>query len=159
MKGLIQRVKRASVHVEKVLIAEIPAGLLLFLGVEKSDGQAQVSALLKKVVNYRVFPDQDGRMNRSLMDAGGSLLIVPQFTLAADTGSGTRPGFSGAAAPDDARALFCNFLQQSTSLLGPKRIGAGQFGADMEVSLVNDGPVTFLLEVSGFHGSNLHGPK
>lgn len=148
MKGLIQRVTRASVHVDCVLIADIPAGLLLFIGFEKADGQAQVSALLKKVVNYRVFPDQEGRMNRSLQDSGGSLLVVPQFTLAAYTGSGTRPGFSKAADPDDARALFCKFLQQAAGFLGSMRLGAGQFGADMEVSLVNKGPVTFMLEVS-----------
>lgn len=147
MKGLIQRVTTASVVVNHELIAEVPAGLLLFLGVERGDGSRQVDDLCRKVLSYRVFPDDQGKMNCSLRDIQGSLLIVPQFTLVADTRSGTRAGFSVAASPDDARSLFHEFVSKSRAELGDSRVGAGQFGADMQVSLVNDGPVTFLLEV------------
>lgn len=147
MKGLIQRVSSASVAVNDQVIAEIPEGLLLLLGVERNDGPQQVRALVKKVVSYRVFPDARGRMNRSLLDTGGALLVVPQFTLAADTGSGTRPGFSSAAAPEQAEALFLEFLELAGSHLPDGRVGSGKFGADMQVSLVNDGPVTFMLQV------------
>ena len=145
MKGLIQRVTEASVTVDGEKIASIGNGLLLLLGVERNDGPAEAEALLHKIVRYRVFPDENGRMNRSLQDCGGSLLIVPQFTLAADTGSGTRPGFSGAAAPDRARELVAVFAEKAEATLGARRVGQGEFGADMKVALVNDGPVTFLL--------------
>lgn len=145
MKGLIQRVTEASVTVDGEKIASIGNGLLLLLGVERNDGPAEAEALLHKIVRYRVFSDENGRMNRSLQDCGGSLLIVPQFTLAADTGSGTRPGFSGAAAPDRARELVAVFVEQAEAALGENRVGQGEFGADMKVALVNDGPVTFLL--------------
>lgn len=148
MKGLIQRVTSASVVVNHELVAEISGGLLLFLGVERGDGSRQVDDLCRKVLGYRVFPDSQGKMNCSLQDIQGSLLVVPQFTLAADTRSGTRAGFSLAASPDDAHALFREFVGKSRAELGCARVGAGQFGADMQVSLVNDGPVTFLLEVS-----------
>lgn len=149
MKGLIQRVTHASVTVNKETISEIETGLLLLLGIEKSDDEATAQALCRKVINYRVFPDEQGRMNRSLLDIGGSLLVVPQFTLAADTRSGTRPGFSVAAPPGQAEALFREFLAVSEQHLGEVSVGGGQFGADMKVALVNDGPVTFLLEVEG----------
>ncbi len=145
MKGLIQRVTEASVTVDGEKIASIGNGLLLLLGVERNDGPAEAEALLHKIVRYRVFSDENGRMNRSLQDCGGSLLIVPQFTLAADTGSGTRPGFSGAAAPDHARELVAVFVEKAEAALGDDRVGQGEFGADMKVALVNDGPVTFLL--------------
>lgn len=145
MKGLIQRVTEASVTVDGEKIASIGNGLLLLLGVERNDGPAEAEALLHKIVRYRVFSDENGRMNRSLQDCGGSLLIVPQFTLAADTGSGTRPGFSDAAAPDRARELVAVFVEQAEAALGENRVGQGEFGADMKVALVNDGPVTFLL--------------
>lgn len=149
MKGLIQRVTRASVAVNHETIAEIPEGLLLLLGVERADSQRQVADLCRKILSYRVFPDDQGRMNRSVRDISGSLLVVPQFTLAADTGSGTRPGFSTAASPDQAKALYLSFVDLARQELGGDRVGEGSFGADMQVSLVNDGPVTFLLEVRG----------
>ena len=147
MKGLIQRVTHASVSVNKQTVSAINTGLLLLLGIEKTDTPATAAKLCRKVINYRVFPDDQGRMNLSLLDAGGSLLVVPQFTLAADTRSGTRPGFSVAASPAHAEALFREFLVVSEQLLGSAAVGRGQFGADMKVSLENDGPVTFLLEV------------
>ncbi|MCK7544797.1 D-aminoacyl-tRNA deacylase [Marinobacter bryozoorum] len=147
MKGLIQRVTEASVSVDGKLIASIDDGLLLLLGVERNDGVQEVDALLGKIARYRVFPDEKGRMNRSLEDCGGSLLIVPQFTLAADTRSGTRPGFSDAAEPGRARELVAEFVRKAVGRLGQDRVGQGEFGADMKVALVNDGPVTFLLSV------------
>lgn len=147
MKGLIQRVTGASVTVDGETIARIDLGLLLLLGVEKKDTEREVDALLRKITRYRVFPDDQGRMNRSLEECGGSLLVVPQFTLAADTGSGTRPGFSDAAAPDAANDLVGEFVRRAVERLGESRVGQGRFGADMQVSLVNDGPVTFLLTV------------
>ncbi len=149
MKGLIQRVTHASVSVNRQTVSAINTGLLLLLGVEKTDTAETAAKLCRKVINYRVFPDDQGRMNRSLLDAGGSLLVVPQFTLAADTSSGTRPGFSVAASPDDAEALFREFLVVSEEHLGSAAVSRGQFGADMKVALENDGPVTFLLEVGG----------
>ncbi|MDF0751276.1 D-aminoacyl-tRNA deacylase [Marinobacter sp. 71-i] len=152
MKGLIQRVTHASVTVDDETISEIPAGLLLLLGVERSDDSGAVQDLCRKILGYRVFSDDQGRMNRSLLDTGGSLLVVPQFTLAADTRSGSRPGFSAAARPDHAQALFHEFVALSEAHLGAGHVGQGQFGADMKVALVNDGPVTFLLEVEGAPG-------
>ncbi len=149
MKGLIQRVTWASVTVGQETISEINTGLLLLLGVEKTDDTTVAQKLCRKVINYRVFSDDQGRMNRSLLDAGGSLLVVPQFTLAADTRSGTRPGFSVAASSKHAEALFQEFLAVSEQYLGQASVGRGQFGADMKVALENDGPVTFLLEVEG----------
>lgn len=152
MKGLIQRVTYARVTVEREIISEISTGLLLFLGVEKTDDRDTARSLCRKVINYRVFPDDHGRMNLSLLDTGGSLLVVPQFTLAADTRSGTRPGFSVAAPPKQAEALFQEFLMIAEQSLGSASVGRGQFGADMKVALENDGPVTFLLEVGGGSG-------
>ena len=145
MKGLIQRVSGAGVEVDGVDIATIGEGLLLLLGVERGDGVEQANALCRKILDYRVFPDTRGRMNLSLTDTGGSLLVVPQFTLAADTTSGTRPGFSRAAVPELASQLFHDFLVQARRQIGDARVGAGQFGANMQVRLVNDGPVTFML--------------
>lgn len=147
MKGLIQRVTHASVHIGDEEIAAIPAGLLAFIGVERADRAEHAKSLCKKLLTYRVFPDQQDRMNLSLMDVEGSLLIVPQFTLAADTRSGTRPGFSDAASPEVARSLFDLIVAEAKSMLGLHSVGVGRFGADMKVSLVNDGPATFLLEV------------
>lgn len=146
MKGLIQRVSKASVAVDGEQIASIETGLLLLLGVVKGDGEREARELCRKILTYRVFPDGAGRMNRSLSDVGGSLLIVPQFTLAADTSSGTRPGFSLAAGPEEANALYRLFVAEAVSALGPENVGEGKFGADMKVGLVNDGPVTFLIE-------------
>lgn len=146
MKGLIQRVTHASVHIGDEEVAATPAGLLAFIGVEKDDRAEHAKSLCKRMLTYRIFPDQRGRMNRSLIDAQGSLMLVPQFTLAANTRSGTRPGFSDAASPDVARSLFDLVVTEAKSVLGLHSVGTGRFGADMKVSLVNDGPVTFLLE-------------
>ena len=147
MKGLIQRVSHASVTVDGQAIGRIDDGLLLLLGVGKEDDTATVARLCQRISSYRVFPDQDGRMNLSLKDSGGSLLIVPQFTLMADTRRGNRPGFSSAGSPDHANALFEAFSAEAVAQLGAERVATGEFGADMKVSLLNDGPVTFLLEV------------
>lgn len=147
MKGLIQRVSHASVTVDGEQIASIDAGLLLLLGVEKGDGEREARELCRKILTYRVFPDDAGRMNRSLLDVGSSLLVVPQFTLAADTSSGTRPGFSLAASPEDANRLYRLFLAEARAGLGVEKVGEGRFGADMKVGLLNDGPVTFMLEI------------
>lgn len=146
MKGLIQRVTEASVTVSSERVASIGTGLLLLLGVDRNDNDAEARELCRKILAYRVFPDESGRMNRSLTDIGGSLLVVPQFTLSADTSSGTRPGFSMAAAPDRANILFEHFLTEARTVLPAGKVAAGIFGADMKVGLVNDGPVTFLLE-------------
>ncbi len=146
MKGLIQRVTSASVMVEGKTVATITTGLLLLLGVERTDTEKHAAKLCKKVLNYRVFPDEHGRMNLSLMDIGGALLVVPQFTLTTDTRSGTRPGFSLAAPPAEANVIFRHFLGLASATIGQGRVSAGQFGADMKVSLINDGPVTFMLE-------------
>lgn len=145
MKGLVQRVSKASVDVSGREISRIDAGILLLLGVEQGDGQNETKQLLRKLLTYRIFPDEAGRMNLSLLDTGGALLVVPQFTLAADTSSGTRPGFSRAAAPDTAEELYESFLALGRAELGAERVKEGRFGADMKVSLVNDGPVTFML--------------
>ena len=146
MKGLIQRVTQASVTVDSERVASIGEGLLLLLGIDRDDGEDEVRELCRKILAYRVFPDDAGRMNRSLTDTNGSLLVVPQFTLSADTSSGTRASFSRAAAPQLARALFDAFVAEARRALGTGKVGAGVFGADMKVGLVNDGPVTFLLE-------------
>ena len=144
MRALIQRVSEARVQVEGELVGEIGPGLLLLLGVEKSDTAAQVERLLNKTLNYRVFGDDRGHMNLSLIDLGGELLVVSQFTLAAETNKGLRPSFSSAAAPQDAEALYELFVKEAAQSVG---VQTGRFGADMQVSLVNDGPVTFMLSV------------
>lgn len=148
MKGLIQRVSEASVEVGGRQVGAIGRGILLLLGVERGDGERQARELCQKILSYRIFPDTRGRMNLSLADEKGALLVVPQFTLAADTHSGTRPGFSHAAEPGLAESLYRQFLQEARRDLGAERVAEGQFGADMKVRLVNDGPVTFLLEVA-----------
>ncbi|MCP4066450.1 MAG: D-tyrosyl-tRNA(Tyr) deacylase, partial [Gammaproteobacteria bacterium] len=127
MKGLIQRVSQASVAVDGEQIASIGPGVLLLLGVEKEDGEREARELCRKILTYRVFPDETGRMNRSLLDIGGYLLVVPQFTLAADTSSGTRPGFSLAAGPDAANTLYERFVVEARSGLGPEKVGEGRF--------------------------------
>lgn len=144
MIALIQRVSSAQVVVDGETTGAIGTGILLLLGVQKEDDEAKARRLLERVLTYRIFPDEQGRMNRSLLDCGGELLVVSQFTLAADTGKGTRPGFSTAAAPALANELYEYFLAQA-ALQVP--VASGRFGADMQVSLTNDGPVTFWLEV------------
>jgi D-aminoacyl-tRNA deacylase len=144
MIGLLQRVSSASVRAGGRDIAAIERGLLVLVGVQKEDGEPQATRLLERLLSYRMFPDEAGRMNLSLRDVGGGLLLVPQFTLAADTTGGTRAGFSTAAEPARARELFEVLLRQARAAW--PQTGAGEFGADMQVSLVNDGPVTFWLE-------------
>lgn len=144
MKGLIQRVSQAQVEVNGEVVGAIQAGILLLLAVEQSDDIARADKLLHKVLNYRIFADDNGRMNRSLLDIDGELLIVSQFTLAADTSRGLRPSFTPAAAPELAEQLYRYVLERAQSNLG--HVASGIFAADMKVSLLNDGPVTFLLE-------------
>jgi len=145
MIGLLQRVSEASVHVDGELIGAIDAGLMVLVCAEKGDTEREADALLNKLLGYRVFSDEAGKMNRSITDTSGGLLLVPQFTLAADTRSGTRPSFSPAAAPEDGRRLFDYFVRQARERHGI--VETGQFGADMKVGLVNDGPVTFWLQI------------
>lgn len=144
MKALIQRVTRASVDVEGHTVGAIDHGLLALVGVEKGDAQADADKLLHKLLNYRVFSDSDGKMNLNVQQAEGGLLLVSQFTLAADTRKGLRPSFSSAAPPDEGEQLFNYLVTQAQSAW--QNVATGEFGGNMQVSLVNDGPVTFLLE-------------
>lgn len=144
MIGLIQRVSEASVAVDDRTIGQIGRGLLVLLGVEKHNDEASVNRLLERILTYRVFPDAQGKMNLSLTDIGGELLLVPQFTLAADTHKGTRPSFSSAASPELGASLFAYFVAAAKDR--HTKVATGIFGADMKVSLVNDGPVTFWLQ-------------
>lgn len=144
MIALIQRVSRAEVCVEGRTVGRIEGGLLAFIGVRRGDTPSSADRLLERLLSYRVFPDADGRMNLSLTDTRGGLLLVPQFTLAADTHKGTRPGFSTAAPPEQARTLF-SYVHERAATLHP-HVAQGIFGAHMAVSLVNDVPVTFWLE-------------
>lgn len=143
MKALIQRVSEASVTVEGQIIANIGQGLLVLLGVEKGDDSAALDKLLHKVSHYRIFADQDDKMNLNVQQINGSLLVVSQFTLAADTGKGLRPGFSTAAVPGLAETLYEEFVAKAKAM--EVNVATGSFGADMKVALVNDGPVTFWL--------------
>ena len=144
MKALIQRVSAARVDVAGETVGEIDRGLLVLLGLDKGDDLETGKRLLEKVLAYRVFSDDEGRMNRSVKDISGGVLLVSQFTLAADTRKGLRPSFSSAMPPGEAEALYLEML----AVLGDShtKVAAGEFGADMQVSLTNDGPVTFLLE-------------
>ncbi len=143
MLGLIQRVRHASVAVDDRTVGEIGPGLLVLLGVEKEDDEGKADALLKKVLAYRVFADAEGKMNLNVQQAGGGLLVVSQFTLAADTRKGLRPSFSRAGSPALAESLYDYFVRRAGELHEP--VAAGVFAADMQVSLQNDGPVTFML--------------
>lgn len=145
MIGLIQRVSEASVRVEGRITGQIGRGLLVLAGVEKQDNEATAQRLLERILAYRVFPDESGKMNLSLIDIQGGLLLVPQFTLAADTRKGTRPSFSSAAPPELGAELFEYFVAAARER--HPVVETGIFGADMKVSLVNDGPVTFWLQV------------
>jgi D-tyrosyl-tRNA(Tyr) deacylase len=142
--GLLQRVTHAQVEVDESVIATIGPGLLVLMAVEPTDTEAQADRLVDRLLGYRVFEDDHGRMNLSVMDTGGSVLLVPQFTLAADTGKGMRPSFTGAAAPERGLALFDYTVRRARARLGD-RVATGRFGAHMRVSLTNDGPVTFWL--------------
>ena len=146
MIALVQRVAAASVAVGGETVGEIGAGLLALLGVERGDGDAEASRLAERVLGYRVFADGEGKMNRSLADVQGELLVVPQFTLVADTKSGTRPSFSSGASPADGERLYRVFVDEAKKRHA--RVATGRFGAHMKVSLVNDGPVTFWLQVA-----------
>ena len=145
MIALIQRVSEASVRVDEELVGAIQSGLLALVCAQRDDGEREADALLEKLLEYRVFADSAGRMNLSLRTVNGGLLLVPQFTLAADTSSGLRPGFSPAAAPERARQLFEHMVARARALYEP--VAAGRFGATMRVALVNEGPVTFWLQI------------
>jgi len=144
MKALIQRVRQARGEVAGEVVGAIDQGLLVLVGVEREDDHARADKLLHKLLNYRVFSDEQGKMNRSLKDIDGGLLLVSQFTLAADTRSGLRPSFSSAARPVHGEALYDYLLAQARQ--HHPQVACGRFGAEMQVHLVNDGPVTFLLE-------------
>jgi D-tyrosyl-tRNA(Tyr) deacylase len=145
MIALIQRVAEARVIVNGNLVGEIPAGILALIGVERGDTESQARRLLQRLLAYRIFPDERDRMNLNVVQAGGGLLLVPQFTLAANTNSGNRPSFTPAAPPQEGERLFNRFVELARA--EKSGIQTGIFGADMQVSLVNDGPVTFWLQV------------
>ncbi|WP_263226930.1 D-aminoacyl-tRNA deacylase [Pseudomonas alabamensis] len=145
MKALIQRVRQAKVEVGGEVVGAIDQGLLALVAVEPGDTREHADKLLHKLLNYRVFSDEQGKMNLSLKDCAGGLLLVSQFTLAADTRSGMRPSFSTAAPPALGAELFAYLLAQAQAVHDP--VDSGRFGADMQVHLVNDGPVTFLLQI------------
>ena len=145
MKVLIQRVKKASVTIENNLFSSIDKGILAFVGIEKGDTQEQVEKAAKKIVNLRIFPDENDKMNRSLMDVQGEMLIVSQFTLCGDCKKGTRPSFDKSAPPDVANQLYENFVKEIQNY-GIKT-QTGKFAAMMDVELINDGPVTFMIEL------------
>jgi D-tyrosyl-tRNA(Tyr) deacylase len=144
--ALIQRVTGASVAVGGETVGEIGHGLVVLLGVERGDGEAEAARLAERVLGYRVFADAAGKMNLSLKEVQGGLLVVPQFTLVADTKSGARPSFSSGASPEDGERLYGVFVQEAKQRHAP--VATGRFGAPMKVSLVNDGPVTFWLQVA-----------
>ncbi len=146
MIALLQRVSEARVSVAGEVVGTIGRGLLVLVGVERGDGEAQAERLLERVLAYRVFPDHEGKMNLSLRDIGGGLLLVPQFTLAADTQKGSRPSFTSAAEPQQGLHLFDYLLQRAWE--SHPDVQSGRFGADMQVSLTNDGPVTFWLQAT-----------
>ena len=145
MKAVLQRVQYASVTVDGQVIGKIDRGLLVFLGVEKTDTKTGAARLVERILGYRIFADKNDKMNLSVQQAGGGVLVISQFTLVADTSSGTRPGFSLAADPEQALSLYAFFLDQLSHQ--HEQVQSGKFAADMQVSLLNDGPVTFLLEV------------
>lgn len=146
MIALIQRVSEARVDVEDETVGQIKAGLLALVAVERGDDEAQVQRMLERILGYRVFSDEDGRMNRSVRDIGGGLLLVSQFTLAADTSSGMRAGFTGAASPEHAELLFSRLVELAR--IAHPTVETGRFRTHMKVHLVNDGPVTFHLRVA-----------
>ena len=144
MKVLIQRVSEASVEIDKKVVSSIGKGILALVGIEKGDTKEPAEKLAKKIVNLRIFPDENDKMNRSLIDINGEMLIVSQFTLCGDCKKGTRPSFDKSAPPDIANELYEYFVKQIQSY--DIKAGTGEFGAMMKVSLINDGPVTFMLE-------------
>ena len=144
MIALIQRVTHAEVEVDSISIGSINSGILLLLGIEKADTKKNADDLLRKVINYRIFADEDDKMNLSLLDITGELLVVPQFTLPANTKKGTRPSFASAAPPKEGKLHYEYFVEQAKAKV--KLVETGRFGADMQVSLTNTGPVTFWLQ-------------
>ncbi|WP_104400196.1 D-aminoacyl-tRNA deacylase [Vibrio penaeicida] len=144
MIALIQRVSEAAVHVDGDAVGEINKGILILLGVEREDDEAKAKRLMERVLTYRIFEDDQGKMNLNVQEVNGSVLVVSQFTLPADTKKGTRPGFSKGAHPVEAERLYDYFSDRCAEKISTER---GRFGADMKVSLVNDGPVTFWLQV------------
>lgn len=144
MIGLLQRVTHATVSVNRTTLGEINIGLVVLVNIEKNDTNKNADRLLKRLLGYRVFADSQGKMNLGLVDINGGLMLIPQFTLSADTHKGMRPSFSTAASPDHGRTLFAYLLQQAREKY--HTVAAGEFGADMQVSLNNDGPVTFWLK-------------
>lgn len=147
MKALLQRVSSASVTVDGEVVGAIGTGLLVLLGIDKGDNERAADQLLNKLLDFRLFEDASGKMNLSVRDVGGGVLLVSQFTLSADTRRGLRPSFSAAAPPDEARALYGYMLRQLQ--VRHREVSSGVFGAEMRVALVNEGPVTFLLENQG----------
>jgi D-tyrosyl-tRNA(Tyr) deacylase len=147
MIALLQRVSQARVEVAGETVGQIGRGLLVLLAVEPTDTEVEADRLVERLARYRVFEDEGGRMNLSLLDAGGGLLLVPQFTLAADTSRGLRPSFTGAAPPELGRRLFEHAVSAARRIVG-ERVATGRFGEHMHVSLTNDGPVTFWLQVT-----------
>lgn len=146
MISVIQRVTTAKVEVNKKIIGQINVGIMALVAIEKNDTEKTAQRLLEKILNYRIFPDTDDKMNLSLRDIHGGLLLVPQFTLAADTNSGNRPSFTPAASPEQGKQLFAHL--QTLAFTTYANVAVGEFGADMQVSLVNNGPVTFILRSS-----------
>ena len=144
MIGLLQRVSRAEVSVEGRIVGRIDRGLMVLVAVHRDDAEPDIARLAERILTYRVFPDAEGRMNRSVQDEAGGLLLVPQFTLAADTNKGMRPSFSSAAEPAEGRRWFEYLAEKAAQRHAP--VAVGVFGADMKVGLVNDGPVTFWLQ-------------
>jgi D-aminoacyl-tRNA deacylase len=142
--GLIQRVSRACIEVDKQIISQINHGILALIGIERSDTQKTADKLLRRLLDYRIFQDTEGKMNLCLSEVDGALLLVPQFTLAADTKKGMRPSFSSAAAPEQGQALYDYLVVQARSRY--TRVKSGIFGAYMQITLTNDGPVTFWLQ-------------
>lgn len=147
MIAVLQRVTEASVSIDNAVIAKTGPGILALVAIEKSDTEKEADRLIERILNYRVFSDQQGKMNLCLKDCNGELLLVPQFTLAADTDSGNRPSFTPAASPQRGRKLFEYLV--TTAYTGFTQVQSGRFGADMQVALINDGPVTFRLRVIG----------
>ena len=146
MKALVQRVTEASVTIDGEVVAEIGKGYLVLFGVTNGDTEAMADKLASRVVKLRIFEDENGKTNKSIEDVAGSVIVVSQFTLYADTDHGNRPGFSNAARPDLAIPLYERFVADLRAALGPERVGTGRFGADMKVRLLNDGPFTVELQ-------------
>ena len=153
MIGLLQRVRESRVEIAGETVGAIGPGLLVFVAIERGDHAEIADRMVERILGYRVFPDAMGRMNLSLRDTRGGLLLVPQFTLAADTRQGSRPSLSPAASPDEGERLFTHVLERARALYGT--VASGVFGADMQVALINDGPVTFWLRVPGADSPDL----